>query len=208
MNPGYEKKENALYPGCKELETKEISNRKLSAENGEVEITSDGKYLVTIPLSDPDNKIFDFEPYVELIPDEDGNIDESLDIVKITSEPTTRYEVDKEGKIVFKDEDGQKVPVKTDKEHLYFDEDGPCSESEAKGTYYVKSSDPDTMVGISEALIISSSDRVVPYDDYKVIYNTTAYPEKMTREKIYGEYKDGIQMAKLDSLLPVMLIRI
>ena len=191
VKTGYEKKENALYPGCKELETKEISNRKLSAENGEVEITSDGKYLVTIPLSDPDNKIFDFEPYVEVIPDEDGNPNESSDIVKITSSPTTRYEVDKDGKIVFKDEDGQKVPVKTDKEHLYFDEDGPCPESEAKGDYYIKSSEPDKIVGIKEACIIENTDQIVPYDDFKAIFRSTAYPENMTRENIYGEYKNG-----------------
>ena len=186
LKSGYEKIENALFPGYTEIETAELDNRLLS-EGSEVLKQTDDKYMVTI--ADLGDQRFDSIPYIETVPLSDSTYGDSNPPV-ITTEPKSRYEVDKDGKFVF-DDDGN--PVKTNKEKLYYDDEGfKCSESDAKGTYYIQTGFPDVMVPFSEANTVSTgSSKAVPYSEFQRVYNSDAYPANMTREKIYGEYQDG-----------------
>lgn len=186
----YELVTDQLYPGYTEIESVKLDNRKLSADDSEVQVTADGKYLVLIPTSDPDNKIFDSEPYVLHVP-LDGTSSGYSNPAIITTDASTRYVVDKDGKFVFEGEDEDKTPVKTKDEYLYYDGEGngPLAKEDAKGDYYRTKTEPYRKVDPSEALnITAGSSNAVPYNQY--IYGK-AYPENMTREKIYGEYKDG-----------------
>ncbi len=186
LKPGYEKIENALYPGYTEIETAELDNRELKEENGEIIITDDGIQCVI------DGNTYSTTPYILTVPITDTTYGDSNPAV-ITTEPKTRYEVDKDGKFVFTGEGEEMVPVQTTSEKLYYDDEGNrCSEIDAKGTYYIKSGIPDVIVPFSEANSVSSgSSKSVPYSEFVRVYNSEAYPVNMTREKIYGEYQDG-----------------
>ena len=186
LKSGYEKVENSLYPGYTEIETAELDNRELKEENGEIIITDDGIQCVI------DGNTYSTTPYILTVPITDTTYGDSNPAV-ITTDPKTRYEVDKDGKFVFTGEGDERAPVQTTKEKLYFDDEGiPCSESDAKGTYYIKSGIPDVMVPFSDANSVSTgSSKAVPYSEFQRVYNSNAYPENMTREKIYGEYQDG-----------------
>jgi len=185
LKDGYEKVENALFPGYAEVETAELDNRLLD-DGTEVLQESDGRYMVTI--ADLGDRRFDTIPYIETVPLSDSTYGDS-DPAVITTDQKSRYEVDKDGKFAF-DEDGK--PIKTTEQYVYFDDEGNrCSSSDAKGTYYIRSGIPDVMVPFSEANNVSSgSSKAVPYEQYVENFGR-AYPENMTREKIYGEYQDG-----------------
>lgn len=185
LKGGYEKVENALIPGYSEVENAELDNRLLD-DGTEVLQESDGRYMVTI--ADLGDRRFDTIPYIETVPLSDSTYGDS-DPAVITTDQKSRYEVDKDGKFAF-DEDGK--PIKTTEQYVYFDDEGNrCSSSDAKGTYYIKSGIPDVMVPFSEANNVSSgSSKAVPYEQYVENFGR-AYPENMTREKIYGEYQDG-----------------
>lgn len=200
LKSGYEKVENSLYPGYTEIETAELDNRELKEENGEIIITDDGIQCVI------DGNTYSTTPYILTVPITDTTYGDSNPAV-ITTEPKTRYEVDQYGKFVFTGEGDEKAPVKTTKEKLYFDDEGiPCSESDAKGTYYIKSGIPDVMVPFSEANTVSTgSSRSVPYSEFRRVYNSEAYPANMTREKIYGEYQDGKFVTHSDTKLVTTL---
>ena len=200
LKSGYEKVENSLYPGYTEIETAELDNRELKEENGEIIITDDGIQCVI------DGNTYSTTPYILTVPITDTTYGDSNPAV-ITTDPKTRYEVDKDGKFVFTGEGDERAPVQTTKEKLYFDDEGiPCSESDAKGTYYIKSGIPDVMVPFSDANSVSTgSSKAVPYSEFQRVYNSNAYPENMTREKIYGEYQDGKFITHLETKLVTTL---
>lgn len=200
LKSGYEKVENALFPGYTEIETAELENRELKEENGEIIITDDGIQCVI------DGNTYSTTPYILTVPITDTTYGDSNPAV-ITTDPKTRYEVDKDGKFVFTGEGDERAPVQTTKEKLYFDDEGiPCSESDAKGTYYIQSGIPDVMVPFSEANTVSTgSSKAVPYSEFQRIYSSNAYPANMTREKIYGEYQDGKFVTHSDTKLVTTL---
>ena len=202
IKDGYAYEEDKLYPGYTEMETAVLENRQLSEEGNEVILQSDGKYLVTIV--DLGDKTFGTIPYIERVPLSENTFGDS-DPYVITEKETSRYEVDKDGNFVFDEVDGKQVPRKTNEEYVYFDDEGngPISESDAKGNYYRTTTEPYRRVDPSEACNFSAgSSKAVPNNQY---YYGAAYPENMTREKIYGEYKDGKFVTNPDTKLVTTL---
>ena len=189
LKDGYSLK-TGIYPDYKMYENKELPN--VDIVESAYEINSDGKYVYA-------GETYDSKPYIQCKPltdDASGITIGSTNPEIITTSENTIFKAFPDGRIL--DDDGN-FEV-TNQKKVYYNKAGEeCTESEATGEYYADAS--GNRVSRADAFVVSfSGEGTVDVNTYP---KGSAYPEDMTREKIYGT-SDGKNAAPATKIITTL----
>ncbi|MBR6967933.1 MAG: type II secretion system protein [Ruminococcus sp.] len=179
---GYTYHDNELLPGYTEVINIKFENNEVP--NVVEDTDSEGKTIYKILDGEGDADVYPSKPYYRI------NVDGTEDISEITTDQFTIYESKKDGEDVVPVLDGDGKGIRTKDDATYYDDFGTKldNKEEAFGSYYTDSEGnyaPD-----SDAIAPIAPGQKPSYAAYVAQKHQEAYPQSMTREKIYGEVKE------------------
>jgi hypothetical protein len=179
VKPTYTHHINELLPGYTEVVNIKFENNEVP--NVVEDTDSEGNTIYTILDGEGGGDVYPSKPYYRI------KADGTEDITDITTKQFSIYESIKIGDDVVVVLDGDGNAILTDDEVTYYDEFNTKVDKDAAiDSYYTNAA--GEIVPDSEALNPVVSGQDLSYDAFVNKTGEQAYPQSMTREKIYGEH--------------------